>query len=162
MPQTPNHPQLSQHNPLEAIRVPDEGVPFPFSKEPQAEAAPVHAEQDTHSGPEPGNVEQEAQPEPVNDEPIKIVEPEPAISANERAKREFFKKVMEARSKPAVNVAPEPVSTRVLNQTELELEAGRKAVAKHAQQMKNRPPPPAPGLSEGTMTPVFRPAVIFL
>lgn len=51
---------------------------------------------------------------------------------------------------------PAAMTERQRNQIELEMEAGRRSVAKHAAQQANRPQP-KPDKSEGTTTPVFRP-----
>lgn len=52
---------------------------------------------------------------------------------------------------------PPPRTERQLSQLELEMEAGRRAVAKHQAQLAARPNPPANHVKEGFSTPVYRP-----
>ena len=77
------------------------------------------------------------------------------LAEQDRKKREFTEAVLAARQpKTPVNVV-QPVAPRILEQTRLEMEAGRAAVAKaEAAKPQSRPQPQQdPGV-----TPVFRPA----
>ena len=99
-------------------------------------------------------------------EPVKTAPPKIDITAAQRAeldrlaaldkkKRDFTEAVLAARQpKTPVNVV-QPVAPRILEQTRLEMEAGRAAVAKaEAAKPQSRPQPQQdPGV-----TPVFRPA----
>lgn len=70
--------------------------------------------------------------------------------------RDFAMKLAQANQAKPVNVMPptQPVAPRVAEQTRLEMEAGKAAVAKHAQAQAHRAPrPPEPP----TSVPIFRP-----
>lgn len=78
---------------------------------------------------------------------------------NERVKREFYDKVMEARrQRNAPPPPPQPVHTAISEQTRREMEAGKRQSAYWAEQQKLRPGPSARDLqAAGTNTPVFQP-----
>lgn len=79
---------------------------------------------------------------------------------NERVKREFTDKVMEARhqaNKPPP--PPQPVAPAISEQTAREMAAGAKQSTYWAEQQKSRPAPNARDLqAAGQMTTVFQPA----
>ena len=81
-------------------------------------------------------------------------------SAQEKSKADFVAKLLASRNQPPVNIVPAGATTeRQLTQTQLEMEAGRRAVAKHAARdaaVKEIPRVVDP--KEGTTVPVFRPA----
>lgn len=84
---------------------------------------------------------------------------EPPKTEAEQRKEAFVARVMEIRNKPVANVVLAPATPRQLNQTQLEMAAGQRAVARHQQQEAARPRPVVkPDPTQGTTTPVFRPA----
>ena len=79
-----------------------------------------------------------------------------AEANRDNIKADFVRKVMEARAKAAEPPPPpQPVAPAIAEQTKAEQEAGRQAVARHAEQARiHRRPAPEPQ----TSTAVFRPA----
>lgn len=76
----------------------------------------------------------------------------------EKIKREFVRKVMEARKAPEPEHKPQPLAPAMHARTKAEMEAGAKRVAANAQIEAQRPKGQRPvDPREGTMTPVFRP-----
>lgn len=97
--------------------------------------------------------------EPVVDEPIQIAKDEfVSIAGLASAGREKLLDALRAhaeKTKVEEYVPPAPTE-RQQTQTQLEQEAGRRAVERHAAQAANRPQPkPDPG--DGYSTPAFRP-----
>jgi hypothetical protein len=81
------------------------------------------------------------------------------VTQLENEKNAFYKAVLEARQQnvPAAIVVP-PIPERILAQTELEKAAGAAAVAAHAAAQGRRIIAATALPTDGTMTPVFRPA----
>lgn len=57
-------------------------------------------------------------------------------------------------TKPKAEYVPPPPTARQMSQTEMEMEAGRRATARHAER---NPTPPNPNLTPSPSTPVHRP-----
>lgn len=70
--------------------------------------------------------------------------------------RQFLHQVRLDNPPPAEPAPPPAMTERQKSQIELEMEAGRRAVARHAAQAAHRPQP-KPDPTEGKTTPVFRP-----
>lgn len=82
-----------------------------------------------------------------------------AAANNEDLKRDFTLKVLAARAKHDEAPAATPsLAPRVIDQTNAEMEAGRKMNEHHAALAVHRPAAPAPHPNEATTTSVFRPA----
>ncbi len=96
----------------------------------------------------------------VIDEPIKVAEDEfISIAGLASAGREKLLDALRAhaeKNKVVEYVPPQPTE-RQMTQTQLEMEAGRRAIQRHSAMDANRPQPKRDA-SEGFTTPVFRPA----
>ena len=79
------------------------------------------------------------------------------LAGLEAEKKAFVEKVMEARTPEAKPVVTQPVAPAILKQTQLEIEAGKRANAHYAEFHKANPQPKGPVDSTKT-TSVFRPA----
>lgn len=113
-------------------------------------AAPPEAPPETPEPPKNG--------EPINSPALNAAAMAEARHAaeNEEVKREFARKVLEARAKHDVKIFVQPVAPRIMAQTLAEQEAGRRMNAYHAAFHANAPQPRRE--DNGSMTPVFRPA----
>lgn len=105
-----------------------------------------------------------ASTEPINlsDEPIETAEQRAMRlrrEENDAKVAAFRDKILEAR-KPKPEPAPQPVASRILEQTALEMELGRKMNEHHEALRANRPQVVRTKreiLAEGSSVPVFRP-----
>lgn len=91
--------------------------------------------------------------------PVYVPSPKVAdreLSHGEQQLQEFLKQVNLANQPPPPPPPPPEMTVRQRTQIEEEMEAGRKAVARHAAQQAHRPQP-KPDPTEGKTTPVFRP-----
>lgn len=75
---------------------------------------------------------------------------------SENTKRDFMRKVAEARAPKPEPPPPQPVAPRIMEQTRLEMEAGAERVRLAELERVNRPKP-MPEKGDGTNTPVLRP-----
>lgn len=95
---------------------------------------------------------------PPSDEPVVLAEAEeePLVSVAARGREYLMQKMREHAEKPKPVYVPPPITEKMQANINAEMEAGRRAVAKHAEQQALRPVP-VKDKSEGTSTPVFRP-----
>ena len=97
-----------------------------------------------------------ATPEPAPETPtpdfIKIKEPE---SKFEGLRAKAIQKIMENRNRVEPEITQSPPTQRMLEQTRLEMEAGRKRI--EASKKRDQINPPPKPKSDGTTTAVFRP-----
>lgn len=97
-------------------------------------------------------------PPPAETKVSNVSQKETAVVKDERSRQidEFMKKVVESRTvRDTPPPPPAPPSSRMLEQTRLEMERGKARTAEHAAQMHANPPPP---VVEPKSVPVFRPA----
>lgn len=78
------------------------------------------------------------------------------VAGHENAQRDFTHAVLAARTPPPEPVAPPPLAPRIVDQTNAEIEAGRKMNAHHAALAVHRPAPVLQEHGEKTVA-VFRP-----
>lgn len=109
--------------------------------------------------------------QPARREPGPVLHPAHVETPRERAERmwaeeqeakrqEFIKRYMEANKSEEPLIRPQPVAAHILNQTQVEMEAGRVASEKAAAEAALRPQrvkSVKEKASEGYNTPVFRP-----
>lgn len=88
--------------------------------------------------------------------PTYVKTPGKELSHGEKQLAEFLQKVQLANQPPPPPAPPPEMTQRQRTQIEEEMEAGRRAVSRHAAQQANRPQP-KPEPTEGKTTPVFRP-----
>lgn len=118
----------------------------PEQTEPIVAAAIVEVEIDEYTGLPVG---------PKNDAPIQIADPEESAAAKQM--RLFRERIVAERNKPEVVYVPPPMNARQLERREAEMNAGKARVARAKEQEALRPKP-VKTPTDGTMTPVYRPA----
>ena len=94
-----------------------------------------------------------------SDSPINLVVPSPpTMSETARKNQEIYQRILEARNQPPAVVQVQPAIPRVLEQTRLEMEEGRKQNARHAEFRAMNPRRTEDLNRNAIVTPVSRPA----
>lgn len=94
-----------------------------------------------------------------SDNPVNFVMPSPpAMSETARKNQEIFQKILEARNQPPAVIPVQPSIPRVLEQTRLEMEEGRRQNERHNEHFKAHPRRVEDINRNAIVLPVSRPA----